>query len=254
MVGRMDVPGRWAGGFRAWDEHGVYLATGRGVAAGRVLRVPADGAARAVERVVPVRRAPDRGALPHRPHPSSRRRGSASRWSPSAPSPPASRTRSTTRPRRRPGRSTRSRAACQTLLVLARPAGRRTTISAAQFAALDALRREIEPPTGDARPAGPGRPRGGARRLARAGTASARAGRSPRRSPPPASTSPGASGPRACSTATALEPALEWVASTFSVATLLSEVKESTRRISELVGAVRSYSQMDRGVAAAAST
>ena len=44
----------------------------------------------------------------------------------------------------------------------------------------------------------------------------------------------------------ALEPGLEWVASTFSVATLLSEVKESTRRISELVAAVRSYSQMDR--------
>src|SRR5690348_1996016 len=29
-VGKMDVPGRWAGGFRAWDEHAVYLATGRG--------------------------------------------------------------------------------------------------------------------------------------------------------------------------------------------------------------------------------
>jgi len=41
VVGRMDVPGRWAGGFRAWDEHGVYLATGRGVVPGRVLRVPA---------------------------------------------------------------------------------------------------------------------------------------------------------------------------------------------------------------------
>jgi len=41
VVGRMDVPGRWAGGFRAWDEHGVYLATGRGVIPGRVLRVPA---------------------------------------------------------------------------------------------------------------------------------------------------------------------------------------------------------------------
>jgi len=41
LVGRMDVPGRWAGGFRAWDEQGVYLATGRGSAAGRVLRVPA---------------------------------------------------------------------------------------------------------------------------------------------------------------------------------------------------------------------
>ena len=35
VVGRMDVPGRWAGGFRAWDEHGVYLATGRERPAGR---------------------------------------------------------------------------------------------------------------------------------------------------------------------------------------------------------------------------
>ena len=42
MVGRMDVPGRWAGGFRAWDEQGVYLATARGAAGGRVLRVPVD--------------------------------------------------------------------------------------------------------------------------------------------------------------------------------------------------------------------
>ena len=42
VVGRMDQPGRWAGGFRAWDEHGVYLATARGVVAGRLLRVPAD--------------------------------------------------------------------------------------------------------------------------------------------------------------------------------------------------------------------
>ena len=41
VVGRLDVPGRWAGGFRAWDERGVYLASGRGVQEGRVLRVPA---------------------------------------------------------------------------------------------------------------------------------------------------------------------------------------------------------------------
>jgi signal transduction histidine kinase len=44
----------------------------------------------------------------------------------------------------------------------------------------------------------------------------------------------------------ALQPGLEWVASTFSVAALLGEVQESTRRISELVAAVRSYSQLDR--------
>ena len=44
----------------------------------------------------------------------------------------------------------------------------------------------------------------------------------------------------------ALGPGLEWMASTLSVATLLSELKDSSRRISELVAAVKSYSQMDR--------
>src|SRR6516162_10369475 len=42
VVARMDMPGRWAGGFRAWDEQGVYLATGRAATSGRVLRVPAE--------------------------------------------------------------------------------------------------------------------------------------------------------------------------------------------------------------------
>src|SRR3954471_7719938 len=41
VVARMDQPGRWAGGFRAWDDDGTYLATGRGAVPGRVLRVPA---------------------------------------------------------------------------------------------------------------------------------------------------------------------------------------------------------------------
>jgi signal transduction histidine kinase len=44
----------------------------------------------------------------------------------------------------------------------------------------------------------------------------------------------------------ALEPGLEWVASTLSIAALLSEMKESAQRISELVAAIKSYSQMDR--------
>jgi signal transduction histidine kinase len=43
-----------------------------------------------------------------------------------------------------------------------------------------------------------------------------------------------------------LESALEWVAATISATGLLDEVKESTRRISELIGAVKSYSQLDR--------
>ena len=44
----------------------------------------------------------------------------------------------------------------------------------------------------------------------------------------------------------ALAPGLEWVASTVTTTTLISEVKESTRRVSELVTSVRSYSQLDR--------
>ena len=43
-----------------------------------------------------------------------------------------------------------------------------------------------------------------------------------------------------------LSSALSWVTSTLNVGNLLAEVRESTRRISELVGAIKSYSQMDR--------
>jgi signal transduction histidine kinase len=43
-----------------------------------------------------------------------------------------------------------------------------------------------------------------------------------------------------------LDSAFEWVASSLSLSDLLGEVKEATGRISELVAAVRSYSQLDR--------
>jgi signal transduction histidine kinase len=44
----------------------------------------------------------------------------------------------------------------------------------------------------------------------------------------------------------AVAPALEWVASTLTLRTLISEVKLATGRVSELVTAVKSYTQMDR--------
>jgi signal transduction histidine kinase len=43
-----------------------------------------------------------------------------------------------------------------------------------------------------------------------------------------------------------LEPGLEWVVSSLSTSALLSEVKESTGRVSSLVAAMKSYSQVDR--------
>ena len=45
----------------------------------------------------------------------------------------------------------------------------------------------------------------------------------------------------------ALEAGLEWFASSLTMTTLLSELQESTRRVSQLVAAVKSYSQLDRG-------
>ncbi|MCA1697130.1 MAG: GHKL domain-containing protein, partial [Actinobacteria bacterium] len=44
----------------------------------------------------------------------------------------------------------------------------------------------------------------------------------------------------------ALGPAVEWIASTVSAAALLADIKESTRRVSNLVSTVKSYSQLDR--------
>ena len=79
VLGTMDEPGQWAGGFRAWDEYGVYFATGRAAAAGGCSGVPAEGCG-GWPSVVPVRGALHRGPGPDRAHASSRPPGSARRW------------------------------------------------------------------------------------------------------------------------------------------------------------------------------
>jgi signal transduction histidine kinase len=121
----------------------------------------------------------------------------------------------------------------------------RDEISAQQFTALDALRREIEP---DALAASPlalaDREDALSLWLSQHGVA-----REWSIAPPLAAAGVDldwCERAAAALTGSALEPGLEWVASSLSVATLLAEVKESTRRISELVTAIKSYSQMDR--------
>src|SRR5689334_5048161 len=42
VAGVMDRPGVWAGGFRAWSDNAGYMATGRGASPGVMLRVPAE--------------------------------------------------------------------------------------------------------------------------------------------------------------------------------------------------------------------
>jgi signal transduction histidine kinase len=244
VVGRMDAPGRWAGGFRAWDQHGVYLASGRGVVAGRVLRVPSTvlrersnawfpfgghlieglyGTARSIESTARQREAlVTLGTL-------------AAGLAHEINNPAAAATRAVDA----------LQGVCETLFAsLGRLA--QAQISAQQFQALDALRLEIEPPATGLDPLdvsdhegvlsgwltrhGVDREWVVAPPLAAAGVDLAWCERA-----------------AALLDSGGLEPGLEWVAGTLSAATLLAEVKESTRRVSDLVAAVRSYSQMDRG-------
>ena len=242
VVGKMDVPGRWAGGFRAWDEHGVYLATGRGAADGRVLRVPADVLRDRLNAWFPFGKHLIQG-LYHTARSiesTARERASlitlgtlAAGLAHEINNPAAAATRA----------ADALEAACQTLLSsLGRLA--QGKITAQQFTALDALRRELEPPAAVPDP------------LALADHQEALSwwltshGIVGRGIAPPLTAAGADLGwcERAAAVlpGPALEPGLEWVASTFATATLLAEIKESTRRITELVAAIRSYSQLDR--------
>ena len=242
VVGKMDVPGRWAGGFRAWDEHGVYLATGRGAADGRVLRVPADVLRDRLNAWFPFGKHLIQG-LYHTARSiesTARERASlitlgtlAAGLAHEINNPAAAATRA----------ADALEAACQTLLSsLGRLA--QGEITAQQFTALDALRRELEPRSAVSDP------------LALADRQEALSwwltshGIVGRGIAPPLTAAGADLGwcERAAGVlpGPALEPGLEWVASTFATATLLAEIKESTRRITELVAAIRSYSQLDR--------
>jgi signal transduction histidine kinase len=241
-LGAMDVPGRWAGGFRAWDEHGAYLATGRATTAGRILRVPAEGLRKlwttrfslGLYLIEGVSRSARNYESMARQREALAALGTlAAGLAHELNNPAAAATRAV---------DALGEAYKGMLSSLRRLAA--APITADQFARLDTLREEL-----------------GSRS---AGDPMALADREDALSDwlsdhdvtrdwvlAPVLTAAGADVDWCERVAGALgearlEPALEWVASTLSSTGLLDEVKESTRRISDLVSAVKSYSQLDR--------
>jgi len=243
VVARMDVPGRWAGGFRAWDEHGVYLATGRGAAAGRVLRVPALVLRERSEAWFPFG-----GHLIQGLYHTARSIESTARQRESLVTLgtlAAGLAHEINNPASAAARAVDALDGACASLVAAMGRLARDELPAGRFAALEALRREVAPPGPDPDPlARADHEQALATWLTRHGVA-----RAWTLAPPLAAAGIDLAW---CERAAAvldgpsLEPGLEWTASALSVAALLGEMKASTRRISELVAAVRSYSQMDR--------
>jgi signal transduction histidine kinase len=244
QLGTMDMPGRWAGGFRAWDEHGAYLATGRAVTAGRILRVPAEDLRRLWTDRFPLGRylieGVSRSARNYEK--MARQREALAALGTLAAglahelnNPAAAATRAV---------DALAEAYDGMLSSIRRLASAPTT--ADQFTAIDALRQEL----------GAGSlvidPMGLADREDEIADWLSRHRVAEEWVLAPALAGAGADvdwcervaevlgeGPP-------LGDALEWVASTLSATGLLVEVKDSTRRISDLVKAVKSYSQLDR--------
>ena len=242
VVGHFDTPGRWAGGFTAWNADGTYLATGRGRTAGRVMCVPSTAlrdlvagiplAGHIIDGLSHTARSIEAGA---------RERQALVALGTLA----AGLAHELNNPAAAAVRAVDALQAASDALLDHLGHLAAAGISAEQFAAVDALRAGLDPAGArlDALAASDredalgdwlgdhGVDRGWvmAPALAAAGADTAWCTQVADIVP-----------------ASALEHAFGWVASALQVSSLLAEVRESTQRISGLVADVKSYSQMDR--------
>ena len=239
----IDVPGQWAGGFRAWDPTATYRSTMQAASDGRILTVPSTALRDFVARWYPlalhlinafwqtVRRF---DALVLEREGLVALGQLAAGLAHELNNPAAAATRSV---------DALQDASDQLLASLVQMAD--GSMSAAQFVGLNALRREIATTSAGLDPVAVAvREEAVTSWLEAHGVASAwrlapvlaAAGADVAWCARAAEAAPGE----------LLEPSLEWLASSLATTSLMAEVKEATRRISSLVAAVGSYSQLDR--------
>jgi signal transduction histidine kinase len=239
----MSNAGQWAGGFRAWDPNGVYMATGRATVGGRFLRVPAERLGEKAQEWFPFGVHLIKGLVQtvRAIEQAARQREAlvalgtlAAGLAHEINNPASAATRAADALRETTTQLT------DALLGLAE-AG----LTAEQYVALDAYRGEL-------------------RATHLADDPLALADREDELTDwlvghdvtedwlvAPALAAAGADVAWCEKVAGLLDgpclgPALHWVSSSLSMTALLAEVKESTQRVSALVGAARSYSQLDR--------
>jgi signal transduction histidine kinase len=239
----MDRPGQWAGGFRAWDDTSSYLATACCASSGRMLRVPSEALGELARAWFPFgvhliqgffQTVRSMDAL-------SRQRGALLALGTLA----AGLAHEINNPA---SAATRAVDALQaTSDALLSSLGRLTeqSVSSEKFASLDALRRHIDREPMNIDPlVVADREEALLDWLSNHGVEDAW-----RIAPTLAAAGVGIDW---CERAaqvlqdSTLGPGLDWIANTLAEAALVAEVKESISRISSLVDAVKSYTQLDR--------
>ncbi|QIK66538.1 ATP-binding protein [Nocardioides sp. HDW12B] len=242
VLGALDLPGRWAGGFMAWDPNGTYLATGRAVVPGRVVRVPGTALRVLLDGLPLVRHLVD-GIFHTARNLEASTRARASLVTLGTLS--AGLAHELNNPAAAATRAVSALDGAIALSVSSLAALAAAGIAPETYIALERLRVEGEPSSvpSDALEVADReeelaawleshrveRPWELSGQLAAAGLAPAWCDRVLE-----------VTGPDA------LEPALSWVAASLTSQVLLGEVRESTSRISGLVASVKSYTQMDR--------